>query len=430
MTKLYRLKPQIKTEYNYSVLTTHDNIEYQYRLIKKQVQLRYIMNKQYPDVADENLSLPYGFIIGILKHYVHHIDANRPPSQQGDSEKILLMAQSPKKGFSVALLVSMENYLLTVYDVQKIDNEIFSFKDVTLYPEVEHYYLETLNLDTYIREVKLKKREYEKIKRKKILNKTKQFHKEEGFLYLYKISKHVNKKRSSTKKQRLTLVPEAIANILYFLVTDEKSKKCLSNSIKEVEEEKKVALIFYNRDKTHLIGMVVALNVELENTMVVTIVTMYDNVPKEKTIQMLLFPKLERIVLYDYDLDSYMTDYDLEYARKEKKRKLMVRQQLEESKKGSNIIKISSIDEYYIINNRFLRKANNKNLNHRKVKKVQVRKHSIPMNQIASIEKDLCTTNIDMTNNSMLKIFIDNIRKIFVDLIDWFKSLLTKKVNR
>jgi hypothetical protein len=107
MTKFYKTTIKTEPEHKNPVLTKKNGIEYHYRLIKKQLQIRAKLKLEYPDVEDEFLPLPYGFIVAILKHYIYHFDALQDGQNHG--KKVLLLAQSEKRDFAVAILVAEED---------------------------------------------------------------------------------------------------------------------------------------------------------------------------------------------------------------------------------------------------------------------------------------------------------------------------------
>jgi len=226
-------------------------------------------------------------------------------------------------------------------------------------------------------------------RRKAILHNSKIFSTCNSCSYRYKISEHAFKKRVDSKLSRLTISTEAIVDVLSYLVEDKIAYKDLQKHLSCVNYEKKIALIFYNQKKSHLIGILVAFNVSLPDTVVATIITMYDRVPKNQNIQKMLFPNEDRIALYDYDLATFL---DAENERLKKKKDTKLKQNL----LGTKITKISSADK------------DRKSISIRKVTQ-ETRK----IKKIRRIKKVNTPIALPIT-------FLSRVRKLFVKIIGWF----------
>jgi len=361
MTKIYRILQNSASQSIYPVLTKHEGEEYRYRSVKRHLK----------DIS----TIPYDFIIAILKEYVYTIDANHSMAQRGESGKILLIAKSNREEYAVAVLMSMENYLMTIHDIQKVPLYQVSEERMNLYPDIPYHYFESLDLDAYLKKITQIKETYIQKHRKKALKQTEQFYGRRGYQYRYKISQHAYTKRSHSKGVRLTLPLEAVKDVLKYLVKNENAYEQLQKQLKYVKDEKQIALIFYNRGRTHLLGLLVAFDVSLDDMMVVTVVTMLDDVPKDRSAQRLLFPKVDRIALYDYDLGAFMEEYNREQKQKELEKEERLKKRLQESTaKQEGIVKVSSLDEYYD-NNMHIKRANTTVTTHRrKIRKVKVEK--------------------------------------------------------
>ena len=370
MTMVYKKEVLPQKSLKNLILTTCNDVKYRYRLIKSLFQERVLMQQQNPGVEDEALPLPYAFIVAILKKYVHEIDTLRSPEKQGNSSKVFLLAHSRKKGYSVGILIGMKDYLITVYAIEQINSAAFYAKKISLYTHLQHIYFDLLDLDRHVE--KIKEKQQKKIERMK--KQCTVFYQDKTCQYLFRFTKHVRERRAHAKKARLTLPDSVVGDILKYLVHNKVSHEALLDSLKNVRKEKQIALIFYNRYKTHLIGLLAAFDVSMKGYMVVTVVTMYDEVPKEKNSQKLLFPKVERIPLYDYDLDPCMVRYEKEKEQKA----LAFQRELNEAKKHSSIVKVTSYDEYLekFEDGPKLKKASIKKIKLRKIQVKDVNKSS------------------------------------------------------
>jgi len=381
MSKLYRKTKNTEQNYNYPVLTRRKRKEYRYILSKNQLRIRVAIKIQYKGVADEDLPLPYGFIVGLLKQYVYNIEGKLPEEQKDCGEKVLLLAKSSKRGFYVAVLVSMKDYVMTVHDVQKIKSHEYQNRVEQLYTNVKHHYFETLDLDEYLEEVKGSRVKYFQNKRKKVIKKADLIYHHDTYQYFCKISNHAYTKRSSTKETRLTLPKKAVYDLLKYLLKSEDSYASLQQKLMYIKEEKQIALVFYNRDRTHLVSLLAAFNISIDGLMLITVITMYDNIPQDKSAQKFLFPKVERITLYDYDLGTFMDQYDEKQKEREETKELKRKEQLARYREESNITKVSSLDEYYE-NNLHIRKADGSLKSTRKIRKLKVEKmHHVEVNK-------------------------------------------------
>jgi len=396
MTSPYILTQNRNPKPAYPVLAKHNSVEYRYTFTEKEKYVRKDMDQEHAKRPDKKHPLPYDFIIGILKHYVHNID-----DMKYNTDKVVLSAQSLERGYFVVLLVSMKENLLTVHNIQKIVGNEFKPQSLSIYRKLEHYYFKKLNLDVYLENVQNVRLHYEDNLRKSIYKSTQPFFRNDNCEYYYVISKHAYTKRSPSKGQRLTIPEKAVSDILRYLVKHKESFVALQERLYGVKDEKKIALVFYNRGRNHLIGMLVAFDMRLNDIVVARVITMYDDVPKHRDAQNLLFPKVDRITLYEYDLAPIMEEYD----RKEEEKAKRKAQQLEKYRKESKIIKIASFDDMPII-----KKANNKNLNRKPIRKIQVKKpieHNIP-----STESKIAT------------------RKIWIVLLSWGRDTLSRLINK
>jgi hypothetical protein len=273
-----------------------------------------------------------------------------------------------------------------------------------------HHYFDALDLDAYLRETKKKRQQYIENIRKKAFRKTDLFYQRGQYQYRFKISRHATTKRSSTNKTRLTLPEGVVGDVLKYLVIDETSSVKLSEYLKDVKDEKQIALIFYNRERTHLIGLLAAFDVRLEDAMVITVVTMYDDVPTDKSAQKLLFPKVERITLFEYDLESCMHQYELREAEKRRVKEEQLEQALKEVKKETSIIKVSSLDNYSG-EKRYIKKAKVTSRANRKIRKVKVEKPQYPTREEVSPQP--------VKNVSMVK-------RLFKNFVLWLQNIYMK----
>lgn len=395
MTSPYILTQNRNPKTTYPILIHYNGIEYRYTFTEKQKYVCKGMDQQHFKRPDKEHPLPYDFIIGILKHYVHNID-----DMKYNTDKVVLSAQSLERGYFVVLLVSMKGNLLTVYNIQKIIGKEFKLQSLNIHEKMGHYHFAELNLDLYLKNIQKVRLNYKANLRKSIYKSTQPFFRNDNCEYCYVISKDAYTKRSQSKAQRLTIPEKAVSDILRYLVNHEESFVTLQERLDGVKEEKKISLVFYNRDKSHLIGMLVAFDVRLNDIVVATVITMYDDVPKHRDAQKLLFPKVDRITLYEYDLAPIMEECD----RKEKEKAKRKAQQLEKYRKESKIIKIASLDDMSVI-----KKANKENLNRKPIRKIQVKK---------PIEPEVPSTESKTVN-----------RKIWIVPFRWARNAFSRLYN-
>ena len=113
--------------------------------------------------------------------------------------------------------------------------------------------------------------------------------------YRYCMTKHLFTFRDKSRKSRLTISEDAIVDVLqyafkYSILADE-----------NINYEKR-SLIFPSRDKKYFIGLLIAIEDHI-----VTVISMYD-VPVEFYKKIGLYTKEKKIILDDYDLDSFLSE--------------------------------------------------------------------------------------------------------------------------
>jgi len=398
MTKIYKRETLPQQAYINPILTRRDDTEYRYRLIRRLLQDR---SKKYQEYLDKELQIPYAFIVGILKHYVHEVDMEKPLSKQGNTSRLFLLARSKKRDFAIGVLMVIKDFEITVYDVQKLISNSYKQKTVELHKDALHIYIDDLDLDEYVENIKAIQKNQKKEIRKKALRENNIFHQEGDFFYLYSLTKHIYTSRSYSKGMRLTLPQKAVSDILKYLMTDEMSRQELLYSLQGVKNEKQIAIVLCNREKSHLIGLLVAFDVGAEDFMLATVITMYDSVPEDKSAQKLLFPKIERISLYDYDLEEFMANYDIKQTEKERDNKALMERRLKEAKENPRaIVKVSSYDEYY---EKYggVKKVNSASLVQKKIRRVYIEQLDMSDNVNA---KTSTSSEILKKKNSLLGI--------------------------
>jgi DNA primase len=137
---------------------------------------------------------------------------------------------------------------------------------------------------------------------------------------------------------------------------------------------------------------------------------MYDDVPTDKSAQKLLFPKVERITLFEYDLESCMHQYELREAEKRRVKEEQLEQALKEVKKETSIIKVSSLDNYSG-EKRYIKKAKVTSRANRKIRKVKVEKPQYPTREEVSPQP--------VKNVSMVK-------RLFKNFVLWLQNIYMK----
>ena len=387
MSSLYANQQPIISKLKYPVLIRYKGVEYRYNFIEHHQYIQEKENKEHMDIDNESHYFPYPFMVGILKQYVPYIYKRKTNKK----EKVVLSAKSMDKEYVAVLVVSLDGYLLTVHSMHKIPNRVFEAEDTSFYPNLKHHFFSKLDLDKYAENAKMIRSNYEQRLLEKVNKTTIPFACREIYEYKYKITNHAYMKRRNEKGTRLTLPEKVVSNVLRYLVKNDLPYDKLKQKLQHVENEKKVALIFPNRDKSHLVGMLVAFDFRLNTIVVVTVITMYDNVPKEKSAQNLLFPKVDRITLLDYDLDAVMKEYDEAQAIQEKRKDEKLKNTLSQNRKNKNGIKIvSSLDEELSIT-----KATSIDSPFPKIKKVKITKRANKRKETKVLVVD--TTRVKLT---------------------------------
>jgi hypothetical protein len=127
---------------------------------------------------------------------------------------------------------------------------------------------------------------------------------------------------------RLTLPKKIVADVLRRLVATPKYRERLERLFDDAKTEEKVAVIIPNREGTRNIGILCAVDFRYRDSGVVRVevITMYDDGPmknRPKGEQYLLFPKVRRIVMHDYDLDAAMKENE-EEKKPEKSSEILI----------------------------------------------------------------------------------------------------------
>ncbi len=319
------------------VLTLNEGTEYQYRFVKEVKGQRIKLSDS--ETYNENHDIPYQFIIGTLKYFIHNIDAQRTERERGWHDQTVLLAESKKRGFSIAVLVVMRDFLVTVISAERVLLSEYESKTLSSHPLERKLFLKDLDLDAYLEKTKEKKKE----KRQRIARKYPSFWEDESSGQTYRLSctKHLKEERSNTSGERLTLPMDAVRDILRYAM--DHSVSALKKYIGSSTKEKKIVLIFPSPDKSYNVGILIAID-----DLLVTIISMYDVPPSDKGLSTLIFPDAKRIVLADYNLEEFMEEYDAKEAERIVLRKQMLERQLEIARKqGDGIRSFSSLDEYY-----------------------------------------------------------------------------------
>ena len=114
--------------YKDPILTNYDDIEYRYRLMKPVLQKRSMMMEADPGASDEELKIPYDFILAILKYIAIHLDSKNSIENRGTHKEALFVTESKKKGIAVGVLAGMKDHLFVVSDVVEIPREDYYSK--------------------------------------------------------------------------------------------------------------------------------------------------------------------------------------------------------------------------------------------------------------------------------------------------------------
>ena len=277
----------------------------------------------------------------------------------------------------------------------------------------------------YLDEGKESCQKYFQKKRKQAIKKAEHIYNHGTYQYFCKISNHAYTKRSSAKETRLTLPKKAVYDLLRYLLKSEESYEALQQKLINVKDEKQLALVFYNRDRSHLVGLLVAFNISIDGLMVITVITMYDNIPQDKSAQKFLFPKVERITLYDYDLGEVMDQYDEQEKEKEEIKEVKRKEQLNRNRQTTRITRVSSLDEYYAEDHHHIKKVNCTSRSTGKIRKVKVEKTYVNTDMFAD---EVQSTQLATTTSERLQERSFGWFRIKISqLLGWIKSCLSSK---
>ncbi|GEM_PF-6377928 len=311
------------THYSYPILTRVEKQVYHYSVSKE-------VRDQRKEPIAEVYDIPYDFMVATLKYLVHKSVLNPQAVARGEYPQTLLLAKSQEHGFAIALLVDMQEYLLTIHSAIRVPVEEFDTKRLQGYPMQRKHFFKALDLDAYVQEKEAKRRE----KRQKIAQKYPAFWKDEtrNLHYRYSCTKHLKKARNGTSTQRLTIPVDAVRDILRYAM--ESSILILEHYLHNSEKEKQLVLIFPSIDKSYNIGLLISID-----DILVTVISMYDVPPKDKGFPSLIFPNVKRLMLLEYDLARFMERYHEKQQQSSVKKGKMV---------GSITI-VSSKEEYRVL---------------------------------------------------------------------------------
>lgn len=399
-----------KNRYNYKtpILINYDGAEYKYRLAKSVLQKRSATARANPNTPNEDLKIPYDFIIAILKYIVIHFESKKYIEDRGKHKEAFFVAKSKKKDIAVGVLVEMRDFLLTVKNVAEVPKEDYDTKTIKNCIDKECVYLSDLDLDKYVKKNNKRKKEI----RKRLEEKAKKmtlFYASDTLAYRFGFSRHIGESRSSAKGARLTIPEAAVANILKHLVKNFHSK--LEEKLDGLKGEKQLAIVFPSRDKRYHIGILVAIDNRLRDILLFNVITMIDIVPKDISSASFLFPKAERIFLPDYDLQSFMIEYEEEEKEKEKekaiRKKEKVKRLLEENRANPNsITKVSRYSKQEPI----IEKANVRR--QKKIKTVRKVRVNNTLNAVDQRREDKKINN----NKSLLQRVLDYVKSLLVKI--------------
>ena len=320
--------------YQNPTLTRHDDKVYTYRFIKNVIQQ--IHTPADSETYDINHDIPYQFIVETLKYFVHntHIEDR----DKGWHPQVLLLLESKRKGYAMAIGVTMRDFLLTVISVERISISDFESIQLQFNPLEEKLFLKDLDIDACVDRAK----EREKAKRKKIGKRYPLLWENatSGLSYRLKCTQHLTKSRSRTSGQRLTIPIEAVKDILVYALETSESvlKKYMGNS----KKEKNLVLVLPSIDKNYHIGILIAID-----DILVTAISMYDVSPKEKGYNSLVFPNTKRIFLSNYNLAEFMKTYYAKKAEQDRIRKKTLEHALKLARQQGGGIKVyASLEEY------------------------------------------------------------------------------------
>ncbi len=179
--------------------------------------------------------------------------------------------------------------------------------------------------------------------RKKIAKKYPLFWTDEsnGLDYHFSCTNHLWKKRKNLSGKRLTIPVKALKDVLRY--TMETSASVLSEYIGKSRKEKQILIVIPSVDKTYSVSILVAIHDTL-----FTVITMYDVPPKSRFegIETLMFPKVKRIILPNYDLAVYMEIHNEQLKVKKKDRQEKLKQAKVEAIGSGSIEIVSSLDDY------------------------------------------------------------------------------------
>jgi hypothetical protein len=323
-------------EYSNPVLTRAYEKDYSYRFVKDVKQQRNELEDH--ETYNEIYDIPYHFIIAILKYLVHNVGVHRDEIERGEYPQTLLLAESKKRGIAIAVLVTVRDYHVTVLSAERVPLSEFESKKLRAYALERKLFLKDLDLDAYVES----KKENKKTKRQNIAKKFPSFWEDEvsGLTYRFSCTKHLKEERSNTSGERLTIPIAAVKDILRYAM--EHAASALQEYIGTSVKEKQLVLVFPSLDKSHNVGILIAID-----DLLITVISMYDVPPSDKGLNTLIFPNAKRIVLADYDLADFMEGYILQERERIVLRDKMLEEQLAVARKqGSGIKTFSSLNEY------------------------------------------------------------------------------------
>ena len=311
------------------ILTLSYGKQYRYRFVS-------LVRAQRHDLLDtttynEAYDIPYQFILAILKYFVHNVDAVRDKEDHGNYPQTLLLAESKKRDYAIAIIVTIKDFLVTVVSTERILSSEFISKKIHGYPMERKLFFSDLDLDAYLEEIeKKKKTRFKEISKKyPVLWESE----DSDMIYYLSCTAHLQEKRSNKSGKRLTIPIDAVKDVLRYAIKN--AKEDLKAYIGTSEKEKQLVVIFPSYDKSYNIGILIAVN-----EILVTVISMYDVSPQDKGYNTLIFPNAKRLVMSNYDLKTFMDEYNRQKADERAKR-------LEIAKKDSGKITIiSSYDAY------------------------------------------------------------------------------------
>ena len=302
-------------EYSNPVLVEVGEITYKYRLIR---DLR-IKRK----VEDRTAVVPESHAKAVVTAFVETVISKEEPYLRKNYSKILVKVLYEKKNYCIGVVFQINNGLIHISDIRNIPVDTYK-EEVLPVLEGETLLMEDVDIEQMI------------IRMEPEINKHQLFYGTKDMKYRLAFTRHVSERRAGRKNARLTLPTPVIRNIVKFFVKENMTKieKYMSESI----NERKVVIVLQDREKEYNIGILVIINVAVPGNIIFIVLTMIDEKPKETHFAKVLFPKVPRLKINDFDLDKEMLDHEKTIP---KIRKVTV-------KKGeTRITKVASIDEYY-----------------------------------------------------------------------------------